>query len=356
MKIMSARYFYRDDSLPSSDSDSDYQEVQYSSSSVDRSSIGSIPWADDAIKQNQLDWEKVERMFCGEQDLSEAQPELKNEILEWHKKFPNILRSKRPPMGIDKFSSLSFTSDDYKDYDDDDDEDDEPDDGTVTPTNEGPSSLYQPKHSAKSLEPLPTKQIIAHEKLINMLANDLKISSIPMAVRRLGNVAPLDLKLSGRRAQINRKETNAPHPVPKFTRQFDSSSGSNPEQSLSRNGSSSATMARMPPILKVMEAKHNFREAYTKHKSFVQLTATPNQAQSAAVTTRRRRWFPQGAAALALNSQINKNSIILPAINLQRIHEVAPMVGGRSISAAFNNRQMSWTYLPYSAAKFKIPK
>ncbi|XP_055849899.1 uncharacterized protein LOC129914600 [Episyrphus balteatus] len=349
---MSARYFYRDDSLPSSDSDSDYQEVQYSSSSIDRSSIGSIPWADDAIKQNQLDWEKVERMFRGEQDLSEAEPELRNEILEWHKKFPNILRSQNPPLGIDKLSSLSFTSDDYRDYDDGDDEDDEPEDGTVTPTNEGPSSLlYQPKHSAKSLEPLPTKQIIAHEKLISMLANDLKISSIPMAVRRLGNVAPLDLKLSGHRAPITRKDNNA-HSVPKFTRQFDSSSGSNPEQSLSRNGSSSATMARMPPILKVIEAKHNFQEAYTKHKSFVQLTA-PNQAQSAAVTTRRRRWFPQGAG---LNSQINKNNIILPAINLHRVHEIAPPLGGRSISAAFNNRQMSWSYLPYSAAKFKIHK
>ncbi|XP_053670219.1 uncharacterized protein LOC128720570 [Anopheles nili] len=56
-------------------------------SSQDRSSIGSIPWAEDAIKQNQIEWERIDRMFYGEEDLP-SDPKLREEIIEWTSVFP----------------------------------------------------------------------------------------------------------------------------------------------------------------------------------------------------------------------------------------------------------------------------
>uniref|UniRef100_A0A182W304 DUF3719 domain-containing protein n=1 Tax=Anopheles minimus TaxID=112268 RepID=A0A182W304_9DIPT len=56
-------------------------------SSQGRSSIGSIPWAEDAIKQNQNEWERIDRMFYGEEDLP-SDAKLREEILEWTSVFP----------------------------------------------------------------------------------------------------------------------------------------------------------------------------------------------------------------------------------------------------------------------------
>ncbi|XP_058117635.1 uncharacterized protein LOC131288099 [Anopheles ziemanni] len=56
-------------------------------SSQGRSSIGSIPWAEDAIKQNQTEWERIDRMFYGEEELP-SDPKLREEILEWTSVFP----------------------------------------------------------------------------------------------------------------------------------------------------------------------------------------------------------------------------------------------------------------------------
>lgn len=57
--------------------------------SFDGSSINSIPWAEDVIKQNKDEWENIERMFYGEVALP-ADEKLRNEILEWTNRFPHL--------------------------------------------------------------------------------------------------------------------------------------------------------------------------------------------------------------------------------------------------------------------------
>lgn len=57
--------------------------------SFDGSSVNSIPWADDVIKQNKDEWENIERMFYGETELP-ADEKLRNEILEWTNRFPHL--------------------------------------------------------------------------------------------------------------------------------------------------------------------------------------------------------------------------------------------------------------------------
>lgn len=60
------------------------------SASFDGSSVNSIPWADDVVKQNQELWERVERMFYGEESLPTNDIKLRNEIIEWTKHFPYL--------------------------------------------------------------------------------------------------------------------------------------------------------------------------------------------------------------------------------------------------------------------------
>lgn len=60
------------------------------SASFDGSSVNSIPWAEDVIKQNQEIWERVERMFYGEESLPTNDIKLRNEIIEWTKHFPYL--------------------------------------------------------------------------------------------------------------------------------------------------------------------------------------------------------------------------------------------------------------------------
>lgn len=55
--------------------------------SFDGSSVNSIPWADDVVKQNQEIWERVERMFYGEESLPTNDTKLRNEIIEWTHHF-----------------------------------------------------------------------------------------------------------------------------------------------------------------------------------------------------------------------------------------------------------------------------
>lgn len=60
------------------------------SASFDGSSVNSIPWADDVVKQNQELWERVERMFYGEENLPTNDIKLRNEIIEWTNHFPYL--------------------------------------------------------------------------------------------------------------------------------------------------------------------------------------------------------------------------------------------------------------------------
>lgn len=60
------------------------------SPSFDGSSVNSIPWAEDAVKQNQELWERIERMFYGEESLPVNDEKLFNEISEWRERFPYL--------------------------------------------------------------------------------------------------------------------------------------------------------------------------------------------------------------------------------------------------------------------------
>lgn len=75
------------------DDDSDtLTELSFSrspTSSLGRSSTGSIPWAEDAVKQNQLEWERIERIFYGEEELPNDS-KIRDEFLEWMTAFPHI--------------------------------------------------------------------------------------------------------------------------------------------------------------------------------------------------------------------------------------------------------------------------
>lgn len=87
-------------------------------SSQGRSSIGSIPWAEDAIKQNQNEWERIDRMFYGEEDLP-SDAKLREEILEWTSVFPFLRVTGKPitivesahAKGNDPFHEEIFTID-----------------------------------------------------------------------------------------------------------------------------------------------------------------------------------------------------------------------------------------------------
>lgn len=73
------------------DSDDLNEENWFTSptTSFDGSSINSIPWAEDVIKQNKDEWENIERMFYGEMDLP-GDEKLRNEIIEWTNRFPHL--------------------------------------------------------------------------------------------------------------------------------------------------------------------------------------------------------------------------------------------------------------------------
>lgn len=70
----------------------DFTEDNWFSSpttSFDGSSVNSIPWAEDVVKQNKEEWDRIERMFYGEESLP-SDTKLRNEIMEWIQQFPHI--------------------------------------------------------------------------------------------------------------------------------------------------------------------------------------------------------------------------------------------------------------------------
>ncbi|XP_016981756.1 uncharacterized protein LOC108046549 [Drosophila rhopaloa] len=261
------------------------QDVPYSSSSIDRSSVGSIPWADDAIKKNLLDWERVERLMSGEDPLPELQePELRNEIADWQRKFPSLLGRRtalrhhsfdsQTREDIDSISNLSLNSLD------DDDEDEEAEDGFLTPKAE---EQHQPHHRSY-LRP-------SQKKLVDLLDRDLRVTSV-------------SVKLLKR--QRSQQYHQPPMPISSATNQ-------------------SSARLRMPPILNVLDTNRRFR-GLLNNRSFVQLTQVQqkeqlqqqHQAKSAVLPHQGHRssaWHMPMAASRFFN---NKNAVVLPSLNLSR--------------------------------------
>lgn len=75
----------------STESDDLTEENWFSSptTSFDGSSVNSIPWAEDVVKQNKEIWDRIERWFYGEETLPDDE-KLRSEIIEWNSHFPHI--------------------------------------------------------------------------------------------------------------------------------------------------------------------------------------------------------------------------------------------------------------------------
>lgn len=80
---------FNDHRFLNTDSESDESADIWAKSSVRSSSIGSIPWAEDAIKQNEEEWNAIEQMFYGERELP-TNKKIREEFLEWIIKFPHL--------------------------------------------------------------------------------------------------------------------------------------------------------------------------------------------------------------------------------------------------------------------------
>lgn len=286
------------------DQDGYLQEVPYtSSSSIDRSSIGSIPWSDEAIKLNQAEWERVEKMLSGQENnnLPTEDEDLRKEIVDWRKKFPQLVgrnlicNMKTLSSDTLELESLNLSSDEGDLYVDDN--------HTLT------RDSKQNKEEDLSVTPTPTIRKSSEEdnaNLCDMLQN-FTLTSVP-------------LKLN------ERDKTQKPFNIRKCASSSSSYSHSPPTPvNVPISQASTATQRlRMPPILNVLESTRKFRSLgrHQANPSFVQLTQV-QQAKSAVVTQgqksrsiyhagHRSAWHVPLAANRFFN---NRNSIILPAIS-----------------------------------------
>lgn len=73
------------------DSPSDDDSIGTLINSPTNSSVSSssIPWAEENIADNRNEWNKIERIFYGEEELP-TEPKTRNEFLEWMELFPHL--------------------------------------------------------------------------------------------------------------------------------------------------------------------------------------------------------------------------------------------------------------------------
>lgn len=81
-------FFYSNEDINSGDLSSASSDDQTLVGSESTTSVGSMPWAEDAIRQNEEEWQKIERMFYGEEEPSD--PKIRDEILDWVEAFPHL--------------------------------------------------------------------------------------------------------------------------------------------------------------------------------------------------------------------------------------------------------------------------
>lgn len=85
-----ASYWSRRSSNETATSDTLTNFLNLSTSSQGRScSSGSLPFAEDVIRQNKQDWEHVERIFYGEEPLPEDD-KTREEFTDWMNNFPHL--------------------------------------------------------------------------------------------------------------------------------------------------------------------------------------------------------------------------------------------------------------------------
>lgn len=333
-----------DENNEDNEDDSEFlQDVPYSSSSLDRSSIGSIPWADDAIKQNQLDWEQVERMLSSEDTLP-VEPDLRNEILEWQTKFPQLLERKQAQEIVEKKFDASKADNSLTQNIDDDlishlslnsSDDEERYDELATPTTTG----------ARRNEILESQFLARKSAISKSYADRL---SAKMALLRVTAI-PLRPKHRNDSIKVIPQQTSAhrEHSGTSSSLRLRKISTSKPESTMQSPGLlhenthfDTQQQFRMPPILNVLESKRRFRDL-ASNKSFVQLThVKAPHAKSAAIIrqpennlsighTPRGTIFtghhqtvwqrPLIATRVSSNFFNNRNAIILPSLHAKGI-------------------------------------
>lgn len=302
---MSSKQFCNEDSFES-ESDDDLNQIFSSSSSYDRSSIGSIPWAEDSIKKNQEEWEHIERMFYGEEDLPQ-QTDLRNEILEWRKAFPH-LRINGKKMKISNynvnFNQISL----FKDFEE-----------TII---EHPSNEISKNYSNRNVD----QTLLAKD-----LEKNLRISPVPVILRNRTSSSRIynkeypkvqeDIKLSDIVTSQPKMQTkNFPH--------FQYPNNIRNNSLITNPSSNSATSLRMPII-----TNNNSQANYFTHSSKIN---SSNESKSI---------------------KLIKSTIILPIIDSFKISSSSSSStptekSSRSISAATSHRKIhdySWN----SASKLK---
>lgn len=277
------------------------QEVPYTSSSVDRSSIGSIPWADDAIKVNQLEWENVEKMLAGLETLPEDE-DLRNEISDWQKKFPHMLGKKlsykinaRSKHTLDMMESLDLDSD----------EEDLDVDGKGTQTRDRINNRISSGDDISIIQTPPTRKSTKEggTDLCQLLQN-FTLTSVPYKLSQRETTKLSRRKCSSSSSSHSLRSPPAPMVIP--------------------IAHPTVQRLRMPPILNVLETTRKFRNlaGHGINPSFVQLTQV-QQAKSAVSAQdkkfdarlqngHRSAWHLPLTANRFFN---NRNSIILPAIS-----------------------------------------
>ncbi|XP_054081612.1 uncharacterized protein LOC105209124 [Zeugodacus cucurbitae] len=329
-----------DENNEDNEDDSEFlQDVPYSSSSLDRSSIGSIPWADDAIKQNQLDWEQVQRMLTGEETLP-VEPDLRNEIVEWQTKFPQLLERKETQEVVEKIFDNSKTNNGLTQNIDDlishlslnSSEDEERYDDLATPTTTAPR-----RNETLESQFLGRKTPISKSYADRLSAKMalLRVTAIPLRpkqrndyIKDIPQQISTDREPSATSSSLRLRKITTSKPQPHM-------------QSPGNKLYDTQQRFRMPPILNVLESKRRFRDL-ASNKSFVQLThvKTPH-AKSAAIirqpdnhltighTPRSTTYFtghhqaawqkPLIATRVSSNFFNNRNAIILPSLHSKGI-------------------------------------
>lgn len=328
--------FEEDELFANEEEDKDFdneaylQEIPYTSSSVDRSSIGSIPWADDAIKLNQLEWERVEKMLNGLEPLTIEEDDLRNEIQDWQSKFPQLFNQTKYKMknmsseslDIESLPSLDLTSEE---------EDDVEDKLTLTrdKTREGSS-----EELLITTTPSIGKPSKEYSSNLCKLLENFTLNSVPLTLKqRESTLKPLNIrKCASSSSSYSIRTPPTPLQVPSPT---------------------TTSHLHMPPILNVIETRRKFRNlVQNKNASFVQLTQI-QQAKSAVVTQdqkirsrfragHRSAWHVPLAANRFFN---NRNSITLPAISSRQqvIHQHTTQPTTTSTSSELGTSNTSYS-------------
>lgn len=168
----------------SSDSEDLIEDYWFTSpnASFDGSSVNSIPWAEDVVKQNKILWDSIERMFYGEEPLPENDAKLRNEIIDWTTHFP-YLRICGKSMPIQ-----SCTMDNNAEYND----------ATHLP--------FSHDHH-KSARTIPLRRGEMNGILEEDIGRCLRITSGPLLVRRMQNRVPFITKTANELEQPKQHQT-----------------------------------------------------------------------------------------------------------------------------------------------------